>query len=333
MSTMKMLALASVVGVALGAHETRCGEYCDIYLGGDDCNGATATAEGNELTAATYTGDDAAAIKQACIDQCAAFPEPFTQDNSVTSGNSYACRFYHANVGASEADDIHCTHGSPISGQNVCVDEDPAVATTAACEDYCNNWDLFCGEYLYADKAGCVATCSKLDAGVPTGVYDLAGPTSGANTACKRYHIDVAAGHPRDPDASTNDNLDIHCPHATYGAGQCGSTCENFCAVNIATCAGDNEQYADNAACITACEDFTVAGTKQETGSDSLECRFYHLTVAATTAENADVHCPHTAVESDPCAAAVSPTDEPSSASAVAPAFAAFATVIAAAQL
>jgi hypothetical protein len=80
----------------------------------------------------------------------------------------------------------------------------------------------------------------------------------------------------------------------TAGAAGAGSglSCASFCALNLATCVGPNEQYDDNNDCMTECATW-AAGSSTDTAGDTLGCRTYHLGVAAQPG-NAGEHCPHT---------------------------------------
>ncbi len=64
---------------------------------------------------------------------------------------------------------------------------------------------------------------------------------------------------------------------------------------NIATvCTNNNNQYEDNATCMSMCTGGIPAdaGAGAQAG-DSLACRMYHLSVASTSSALADIHCPH----------------------------------------
>ncbi len=71
--------------------------------------------------------------------------------------------------------------------------------------------------------------------------------------------------------------------------------CAYYCATDIAVCTGNNNQYKDNATCMSMCQ----AGIPNDveagaTSGNSLACRMYHLSVASQSASNAAIHCPHT---------------------------------------
>ena len=86
--------------------------------------------------------------------------------------------------------------------------------------------------------------------------------------------------------------------------------CDGYCAAVQAACTGANAQYADDAACQTACAGFATTGMDGDTSGDTLQCRLYHVGVAA---DDPDTHCGHAgpdgggvcvdAAPADPCEA------------------------------
>lgn len=81
------------------------------------------------------------------------------------------------------------------------------------------------------------------------------------------------------------------------GGGDTGTTgdaltCANYCGIIMGGCTAGNQQYSDLDNCKNSCAAFT-AGTLADTSGDTLGCRIYHATVAAASADNAVVHCPH----------------------------------------
>lgn len=156
------------------------------------------------------------------------------------------------------------------------------------CDTYCTIIGPACqGEFAqYTSDASCLAACAALPVGAIT---DTAGNTLG----CRIYHAGVALDAP-----------DPHCYHAGPSGGDvCGTPCESFCAMQAVVCTGANQQFADEAECLTACGTLTddVEFSTAETASDTLACRLYHLTVAAQDAASATTHCPHIAVVSPTC--------------------------------
>jgi hypothetical protein len=195
------------------------------------------------------------------------------------------------------------------------------AAVTLDCTTYCTKIAANCtganaqfgGSSADDATAHCTATCAKFDVGT-------AADTSGATLGCHLYHAGAAAGGAA--------NATTHCPHAgpagaavNAAAGVCGDPCTNFCATNLAVCGvmgtAATGQYASMGACMTACAGFdkthlytvdTTAFPAATPKGDSLACRLYHLTNAATSAANATIHCPHTqGPPTGPCAGAATP--------------------------
>ena len=81
-------------------------------------------------------------------------------------------------------------------------------------------------------------------------------------------------------------------------------TCDGFCDIAVATC---KTEWPDKTACMTACATMKTTGKPYDataaaaTPADNIECRLYHLTVAATDAASAGTHCAHTALVSPVC--------------------------------
>jgi hypothetical protein len=152
---------------------------------------------------AACTGDNAQYDDlDACVAYCdAAAPLPLGTDGD-TSGNSVACRAYHASVAADDAA-THCPHAGP-SGANVCG---------TWCENYCHLALGSCtGDHeLYANQSACDTACAALGSG------GAAGDMAGDSVQCRIYHLGVAGGDPGTTDG-------IHCPHGSAdGGGECVS--------------------------------------------------------------------------------------------------------------
>jgi hypothetical protein len=134
----------------------------------------------------------------------------------------------------------------------------------------------------YNDMASCLGTCGAFPVG-------NAGAMDGNSLHCRIYHAGAAA-----KDATT------HCTHAgPGGADFCGSNCESFCSIATKICP---TQHPDNAACMTECMGLndTVKYDATVAAGNTLACRIYHLTVAATSAADATTHCAHTVAKMNP---------------------------------
>lgn len=161
-----------------------------------------------------------------------------------------------------------------------------------SCANYCTKVMARCTgpNAQYADQAECERMCAKLPLG-------SAGDTQGNTVACRQYH----AG---------NTPSDTHCPHAgPYGGGVCGSRCESFCAIDLATCLGDagipdgGLGFSTNAECLGECQGWNATDPSTPSGptiGNTLACREYHLRAAnGAGAASVPTHCPHAATPAD----------------------------------
>ncbi|GMV41329.1 MAG: hypothetical protein AMXMBFR64_30450 [Myxococcales bacterium] len=216
-----------------------------------------------------------------CLDYCgtiAAFP---AGDPGDTLGNSIACRTYHATVAAQPGNaDAHCPHAGPTGG-GVCG---------SWCDNYCHLAAKNCqgAHMLYQLDSECTTACDAFSDAGEIGAVD------GDSVQCRIYHLGVAGTNP--PLSSAT-----HCPHgAPDGGGVCvdpgptDPTCEDYCDAVTAACTGDNAQYASHADCLTYCgqQGKLPLGSLSDTSGNTVGCRIYHATVAATPG-NAAAHCPH----------------------------------------
>ena len=154
------------------------------------------------------------------------------------------------------------------------------------CADYCSAVQAACtGAWAqYPSIEECLDYCGAV-AFLPPGE---AGDTDGNTIGCRTYHATVAA----QPGMA-----EAHCPHAgPTGGDVCGTWCDNYCHLAQKNCTGGDALYADDAACMTACEAFPADGAIGATDGDSVQCRLYHLGVAGSSPPaSAATHCPHAA--------------------------------------
>lgn len=153
------------------------------------------------------------------------------------------------------------------------------------CMTYCDTIMANCtaANAQYSSMESCMGACAAFPVGVT-------GETSGNTLGCRTYHSGAAA-----TDAAT------HCVHAgPGGAGACGSNCEGFCSIAVATCP---TEHPDEATCMTTCMGYmdTEPFDASDAAGNTLACRLYHASVAATDATAATTHCPHTTPDSPPC--------------------------------
>jgi hypothetical protein len=113
---------------------------------------------------------------------------------------------------------------------------------------------------------------------------------AGNSFDCRQYHLGVAF-------MGNSSVRAFHCPHTAWdgGEGVCGDATDYYCDLEASACPTN---YASASTCATwAAYMPRVAGDQ---GSDSLDCRAYHATVAnakymAGDTTNGDAHCGHSA--------------------------------------
>jgi len=221
----------------------------------------------------------------------------------------------------------HHTGTGDVDAEPPSIDAPSGV--TLDCNNYCNTIQKNCtglnAQFGGADTADitahCMGTCAKFT------LQGTAADTTGTTLGCHLYHAD----------APSMTMPQTHCVHAGPAGAQtdatspqCGDACTNFCSLEIAACgskdtpiAGVPAQYKNMTACLTACNgdpaaippvpgfnklhmyiiDGSVAPTVNPRG-DSLACRLYYATNAATSMANAVAHCPQTAdvaIPGTPC--------------------------------
>jgi len=207
-----------------------------------------------------------------CMTLCATLP--LGTSDADAGGNTVGCRQYHtgvANMSQSNAD-AHCPHAS-FSGGGTCG---------TPCESYCNVSKAACYGTsdatlkFFADDNFCTKACPLMNqSGTPI-------DKTGNGIYCHIYHATAAL---------TVSNV-THCPHASpSGAPNCGTKCENYCAIVMNACTGNNSAYADMATCLAFCSSLP-SGNITDTTGNSIDCRIYHAEASKVLALP-DVHCPH----------------------------------------
>lgn len=209
---------------------------------------------------------------------------PHTILDGAHSGDTFECRAYHVGVAtlSDEMADAHCSHTGKDGG-GVCVKTD-------ACKTFCETFRLVACpldvEHApeYETQAKCEATCNGY---TQTG---LVGAMSGDTYQCREYHLSIAFA--MGADLTENER---HCSHTrsqtTRHCVSSVSSCKAFCQAFEAYCDGEATGYAN---CEAECESFPTNGMLGATAGDSLQCREYHLGVAALGNDAAKTtHCPH----------------------------------------
>lgn len=101
---------------------------------------------------------------------------------------------------------------------------------------------------------------------------------------------DVTTAH----DSGGNDAAGNDAGGNDAGGDAAALDCTTYCSTIQQVCNGTtNQQYIDNATCMSMCTGIPNDAGAGATSGDSLACRMYHLGLAAQSSSNADVHCPH----------------------------------------
>jgi hypothetical protein len=175
--------------------------------GGGNNQGGGGSSQGGGGSAPATCADYCTANLEICMDanaQYAGMAQQFcegiceTWDQGApgaTTGDNLECRFYHTNAGPMLNDvATHCPHGGPYgSGQ----------CGMSNCDTFCAAIVELCtgNNEQYADVAECMTDCTALPDATDAYVVDAA--ATGANFACRGYHLTAASVDP-----------DTHCAHA-----------------------------------------------------------------------------------------------------------------------
>ena len=183
------------------------------------------------------------------------------------------------------------------------------------CADYCGTWGEVC-DRRFPDEFGaqdgdCRSFCNTMS--WEPGRFEPFPHPDTNSIGCRIYHMVNAIG--------SDENKDLHCPHSGAAGGRvCGDLCENYCHMASAICEDidfgpildvggvegvDRDRFlatfADQDVCSTWCRGEGAAdavptdGRIGDPGGDSIQCRMYHLVIAAesTTTRSRGSHCGH----------------------------------------
>lgn len=136
----------------------------------------------------------------------------------------------------------------------------------------------------YGDLAQCLSVCERMDPGEP-------GDRNVNTVECRLHQAELARYEVLDA-----------CPKAgPEGRGACGSSCESYCGLMMSVCTAESvaglggDFYFDTFdQCLAECENVPDGGPYSQSESfyagDTLQCRLFHLSVAALEAFE---HCEH----------------------------------------
>ena len=211
-----------------------------------NCNGTGVTQFGSEaICSATAMG----------------YPTSLTDSAVAINTNTLGCRQYHAQAALSDPT-LHCKHAGP-SGGGVCGTSSQAWGNMA--NKACNDTSVS----LLAVTLGAAIDTVVAPGSAPYSVLEASGNTQ----ACRIYHLSVAAIDPA-----------THCTHGSViGGGVCGPVVGNLCDMIEKVCTFGNNatyQFQTKTACMNGLQNVTM-GTAGASSGDSLNCRYYHVGVAA----------------------------------------------------
>jgi hypothetical protein len=201
------LLFASLLVVGCGDDSTSATSSDMSVVAGDMSGGPTCAAYCAKIattcTAGNGDGGDHSqyASTSACMSYCTTNAGWPAGTANATSGNTIACRLYHAGAAASDPT-THCPHAGP-SGGDVCG---------SWCENYCQLMAKNCtGANAVYDAATCMTKCAT----IPTNGQP--NDTTGNTVQCRIYHLGVAG-----TDAAS---ATLHCPHSKTAADLTGGPC------------------------------------------------------------------------------------------------------------
>jgi hypothetical protein len=181
------------------------------------------------------------------------------------------------------------------------------VPVGLTCDYYCQTINNNCPTTTnteYQQSADlCTSMCNNLELDLGT-----LNDTSGNTLGCRIHYAQLAG----------TSNADANCRFAgPLGGGVCGQpsdACNNFCSLGVPFCSQQGApDYVNVGDCLDACNPdagyagyvFTTdggsTGVDLPDGTNTLNCRFYHLENAYPSKARAVVHCPHTMPMSATC--------------------------------
>jgi len=263
-----------------GSADTHCG-HALVASAGDVCGTEVLAPSCSEYCAAVTTNCTGVfqqfSSTTECESACGTLAKldaglPYEKDT-----NTIGCRLFHAR--AAEHDPIFHCPAAGIYSNDTCG---------TWCDNYCHLTQSNCtgANELFTDADACQTTCA--------GYSDLGSPgdPTGDSVQCRAYHILVAG-----LDASS---ATTHCPHGQpdgFDLEHCqgdipAPTCEAYCTQVMANCpaGGANEQFANETACLSYCNDQAQldAGSFQDSDRNTIGCR---LNAARNASVDPDTWC------------------------------------------
>lgn len=240
-------------------------------------------APGDPVACATYcdevtsicTGANEQYIsKSVCLNYCKTWAGLPAGEDGATSGNSAACRTYHAGVAASGATATHCKHAGP-TGADTCG---------TWCENYCHLALRNCTGTLklYESEGECMAACKGMATDGDSNAKE------GDSVQCRINNLGLALAEP---------GFDaVYCPRGARDGGDTCATladCGTYCTEFLKNCSGGNNPYSTEQDCNNVCERYAKwpKGAVGSPSGNSVACRTYHAGLAGLA--DPGMHCRH----------------------------------------
>jgi hypothetical protein len=137
-----------------------------------------------------------------------------------------------------------------------------------------------------AAAAGAMASLASMSVATPAGTAGvMANSMSSAGQGAAAGH--GAAGH-----AMAGERA-VAPAGGGAGADSAGDACTSYCEAIDMACQGDNQQYVDQAACMSACAGFATNGTPGTMRGNTLQCRQSHVANVVERGDPPAIHCNH----------------------------------------
>jgi hypothetical protein len=275
----------AIVGLATNYSDAQGNNHCTHFNAtGGPCNAAVTANANHYCETVTYhcktptTQQWPQATTSDGLNECLAsvgvFPNTLNDARaSAGTGNTLGCREYHAQAAASLDAAVHCEHAGP-SGGKACGTYTEAWISLAGVAK-CSNGSAIDVARATTDIKSATTLAKMIPIGDNNGTYNI-NQVWDNTQRCRLYHLTTASVTPS------------HCSHGSVSGGDiCGKYVDNLCTFIEGACGFGNStyQFADNAACKTALSAASVTpGSESDRANNTLQCRFYHASIAASFA-------------------------------------------------
>lgn len=168
----------------------------------------------------------------------------------------------------------------------VSADGGSGSSAASPCERYCSTITAYCtgSQAQYGDAAQCLRVCASLPEGT------IGGPDENS-VACRLKYAAKAR-------YAGGLELAAYCRQAGPGGDdRCGSNCEGYCTLMMATCSSEVEapSFGSYSQCLSTCAELPqipfVWGDPSVADGNTVQCRTFHVLYAAMM--DTEEHCEH----------------------------------------